>query len=210
MALTKIIQTVKKIPFFKRKNKPLFLAIENFIEKLKYFFFIYYYYKDINEQNSDLSSNINFLNKINSCNNNINKNTNSKEKQEKNQLIRNGNYDENRNKNTFTKSYNESPQFFNKKKTNTNLNSDKDETFSNIIKFANQDPRGSFGQINPLKNFFYKVNSGNTYSSIHKDNISYNSVKNHNNENKNGKKPNKFSNNNQKSSFSKSIFLKIN
>jgi hypothetical protein len=44
---------------------------------------------------------------------------------------------------------------------------------------VNQDPRrNSFNQTNQLNNFLHKHNTGNTYSSIHKNNISYNSSKN--------------------------------
>jgi hypothetical protein len=153
--------------------------------------FAFHNLKDKNEQNSDFSTNVNLLNNLNN-NNNINKSINSKVKLGINQNIINGNIDENRNKNSVRKSFKESPQIFSKRKTQ--FNGDKDETFSNIINFVNQDlKKGSFGQINPLNNFVYKINSGNTYSSIHKNNISYNSSKNQNG----------YKNVNRRNSFSK-------
>lgn len=137
-------------------------------------------------------------------NNYITKSIKSKERQEINEELVNGNDDEKKIQNSVKKSFKETPLIMSKKKTQLNLNSDKDETFSNIINFVNQDlRRGSNNQTIPLNNFVYKINSGNTYSSIHKSNISYNSSKNVN-ENKNANKRNSFSN--KKMILSASIF----
>lgn len=132
---------------------------------------------------------------------------NSKESPNNNPLIKNGINDENRDKVLIRKPFKDSPQIVNKNKPQTSMNTDREENFSNIIKFVNQNQqRGSLGQINPLNNFVYKINTGNTYSNIHKNNISYNSSKNQN-EQKNGNKRNSFSNKKIISSTSK-ILLK--
>lgn len=147
-----------------------------------------------NEKNSDYSSNVNILNNLQDNENKINKNLNYQEKLDMNNIIRNGTNDENREHLIVRKSLKGSPHNFNKNKAQFNNNVDKDENFSNIINLVNLNTkRGSFGQINPLNNFVYKLNTGNTYSNIHINNISYNSSKNHN-ENKNGQKRNSFSN----------------
>jgi len=161
--------------------------------------------KEKNEQNSDYSTNMNILNNLNnnkdqinnlnSNNNFYNYNNNLSEKQEFFSNIKNGNNEENKFKTTTKKSWKESPVIYTKKKTQINLNADRDETFSNIINFVNQDlKRGSLGQNNMLNNFIYKLNTGNTYSSLHKNNISYNSAKNQIDSKNLNNKRNSFSN----------------